>query len=156
LIELKKDFNDEITYIASDYTEDFGWNKTEEKKEDKDKKYAGIEIFLDEMKYIGIPSPSITKLGITAHYANIINYNFCDKKCLLFSGNMSKFSSLHREFEVIKKDVFQKSNFVKYLKENKIDKANIIVKNYRLKPEEISKQFKIKDGGENTIIFFQI
>ena len=32
---------------------------------------------------------------------------------------------------------------------------NIITKNYPLKPEEIKKKYKIKDGGEDYLIFSQ-
>ncbi|MBC7556716.1 MAG: methyltransferase, partial [Chryseobacterium sp.] len=35
------------------------------------------------------------------------------------------------------------------------DFYNIISKNYPLKPEEIKKKYKIKDGGENYLIFTQ-
>ena len=35
------------------------------------------------------------------------------------------------------------------------DKFNIITKNYPLKPEEIKKKYKIKDGGEDYLIFSQ-
>ena len=35
------------------------------------------------------------------------------------------------------------------------EKFNIITKNYPLKPEEIKKKYKIKDGGEDYLIFSQ-
>jgi precorrin-6B methylase 2 len=51
-------------------------------------------------------------------------------------------------FQIIKSIPF--NNFAK---ENKIKKANVVTRNFDLKPEELKKKFKIKDGGE-TYLFF--
>jgi precorrin-6B methylase 2 len=53
-----------------------------------------------------------------------------------------------KRFQIINTILF--SNFAKH---NKVKKANIITRNFDLKPEEIKKKFKINDGGE-TYLFF--
>lgn len=45
------------------------------------------------------------------------------------------------------------TNFNDFPQINKIKTANVITRNFHLKPEEIRKKFKIKDGGENYLYF---
>jgi hypothetical protein len=40
-----------------------------------------------------------------------------------------------------------------FIKENQIKKANIICRNFGLSPEEIKKNLKINDGGNEYLLF---
>ena len=42
---------------------------------------------------------------------------------------------------------------IKYLKEKSIRQANVSVNNFPVKPEEIKKVFRLKDGGEEYFFF---
>ena len=52
------------------------------------------------------------------------------------------------------KDVIEKKTLIgEFSKENEIKKANIICRNFGLSPEEIKKKLKIKDGGDDYLLF---
>nr|MBC7613651.1 hypothetical protein [Pseudopedobacter sp.] len=44
-------------------------------------------------------------------------------------------------------------DFNQFTKSKALAKANVVTRNFNLKPEEIKKQFKIKDGGEDFLFF---
>lgn len=49
--------------------------------------------------------------------------------------------------------VIQTFNFHQFTKSKDLAKANVVTRNFNLKPEEIRKKFKIKDGGEDFLFF---
>ena len=102
--------------------------------------------FSEPLKYLYIPNNSILKSG----GFNSISQKFSLKK-------------LHPNSHFYTSDEL-KSNFPgRTLKVEKIDSKkikkgdfyNIICKNYPLKPAEIKKKYKLKDGGDNYLIFTQ-
>lgn len=102
--------------------------------------------FSEPKKYIYIPNNSVLKSGAF----NLISEKFQLKKLhpnshLYTSGNLiNEFSGrIFEAAEINPKEI------------KKGEKYNIITKNYPLKPEEIKKKYKIKDGGENYLIFSQ-
>ncbi|WDF45168.1 class I SAM-dependent methyltransferase [Chryseobacterium sp. KACC 21268] len=102
--------------------------------------------FSETLKFIYIPNNSILKAGAF----NIISEKFGLKK---LHPNTHFYTSEHkienfpgRILEVEKIDG-------KDLKKN--DQFNIISKNYPLKPDEIKKKYKLKDGGNRYLIFTQ-
>ncbi len=44
-------------------------------------------------------------------------------------------------------------DFSQFTKSKTLSKANVVTRNFNLKPEEIKKKFKIKDGGEDFLFF---
>ncbi|MCD9855287.1 RsmD family RNA methyltransferase [Epilithonimonas sp. JDS] len=102
--------------------------------------------FSETLKFIYIPNNSMLKAGAF----NVISEKFGLKK---LHSNTHFYTSEHkienfpgRILEVEKIDG-------KDLKKN--DQFNIISKNYPLKPDEIKKKYKLKDGGNRYLIFTQ-
>ncbi|KFC20444.1 class I SAM-dependent methyltransferase [Chryseobacterium sp. FH1] len=102
--------------------------------------------FSESLNFLYIPNNSILKAGAF----NIISEKFGLKK---LHPNTHFYTSEHkienfpgRILEVEKIDG-------KDLKKN--DQFNIISKNYPLKPDEIKKKYKLKDGGNRYLIFTQ-
>ncbi len=102
--------------------------------------------FSEPKKHIYIPNNSVLKSGAF----NLISEKFQLKK-LHPNSHLYTSDNLINEFpgrifaaaEINPKEI------------KKGEKYNIITKNYPLKPEEIKKKYKIKDGGENYLIFSQ-
>lgn len=117
---------------------DFEFNFDEEK--------SVVSAFSDVLKFVYIPNNSVLKSGAF----NLISKQFNLKK-------------LHPNSHFYTSDKLVKNFPGRVLKVEKIDSKtiekgssyNIISKNYPLKPVEIKKKYKIKDGGENYLIFTQ-
>ncbi len=60
---------------------------------------------------------------------------------------------LLRTLEIIAQGEFSAKTFAKFLKENKVSRADVVAKDFVMKPEEILKRFKLKEGGGLTLIF---
>jgi hypothetical protein len=60
---------------------------------------------------------------------------------------------LLRTFSVVASGDFAAKSFSKFLHENKVERADVIAKDFPMKPEEILKRFKLKEGGGSTLIF---
>ena len=102
--------------------------------------------FSEPKKYIYIPNNSVLKSGAF----NLISEKFQLKK-LHPNSHLYTSENLINEFSG---RIFEAAEInPKEIKKG--EKYNIITKNYPLKPEEIKKKYKIKDGGENYLIFSQ-
>ena len=102
--------------------------------------------FSESLNYLYIPNNSILKAGAF----NIISEKFGLKKLhpnSHFYTSENKIENFPgRVLEIEKIDA-------KDLKKG--EKYNIVSKNYPLKPDEIKKKYKLKDGGNNYLIFTQ-
>lgn len=102
--------------------------------------------FSETLNYLYIPNNSILKAGAF----NIISEKFGLKKLhpnthfYTSENKIENFPGRVRQIEKIDG---------KELKKN--DQFNIISKNYPLKPDEIKKKYKLKDGGKRYLIFTQ-
>jgi hypothetical protein len=72
---------------------------------------------------------------------------------IYFLGDKLREDFMGRIFRIIHNSEFGKSAFKKYLKQNGILKANIARRNFPLTAEEIRKQYKLTDGGEDYLFF---
>ncbi|MBC7555813.1 MAG: RsmD family RNA methyltransferase, partial [Chryseobacterium sp.] len=99
-----------------------------------------ISQFSEALQYLYIPNKSILKSGAF----NIISQQF-DLKKLHPNSHFYTSDELKPNFpgRILKVEKMDSKNI------KKGDFYNIISKNYPLKPEEIKKKYKIKDGGEN-------
>lgn len=97
-------------------------------------------------KYIFIPNNSVLKSGAF----NLVSEKFNLKK-------LHQNTHIYTSEKLIKNfpgRIFEAEEInPKEIKKG--DKFNIITKNYPLKPEEIKKKYKIKDGGQYYLIFSQ-
>ena len=97
-------------------------------------------------KYIYIPNNSVLKSGAF----NLVSEKFNLKK---LHQNTHIYTS-EKLIEDFPGRIFDAEELnPKEIKKG--EKFNIITKNYPLKPEEIKKKYKIKDGGEDYLIFSQ-
>lgn len=97
-------------------------------------------------KYIFIPNNSVLKSGAF----NLVSEKFNLKK---LHQNTHIYTS-EKVIENFPGRIFEAEELnPKEIKKG--EKFNIITKNYPLKPEEIKKKYKIKDGGEDYLIFSQ-
>ena len=138
LIYLEKTENQpEISCVNLQSNEpDFNFYFSEEK--------AVVVEYTSPQKYLYIPNNSVYKSGA---------FNLISKRY-----NLSKLhQNTHLYTSESKIDVFSGRIFmVEELSPKEIKKGeqyNIITKNYPLKPDEIKKKYKIKDGGEDYLIF---
>lgn len=131
--------NTKITCVNLEYDEpEFSFYINEEKN--------AISEFSESLNFLYIPNNSILKAGAF----NMMSEKFGLKKLhpnTHFYTSESKIENFPgRVLQVEKVDG-------KDLKKN--DQFNIISKNYPLKPEEIKKKYKLKDGGNHYLIFTQ-
>ena len=102
--------------------------------------------FSESSNFLYIPNNSILKAGAF----NIISEKFGLKKL----HPNTHFYTSENKIENFPGRVLQVEKIDgKNLKKN--DQFNIVSKNYPLKPEEIKKKYKLKDGGKNYLIFTQ-
>lgn len=102
--------------------------------------------FSDALQYIYIPNNTILKSGAFNSISNLFNL-----KKLHPNSHFYTSSELLDNFpgRILKVEKIDSKNI------KKGDSYNIISKNHPLKPEEIKKRYKIKDGGESYLIFTQ-
>ena len=140
LVYLKKTENQpEISCINLQSTEpEFHFNLDDEK-------HCKSEFSIPK-KYIFIPNNSVLKSGAF----NLVSEKFNLKK---LHQNTHIYTS-EKLIEDFPGRIFDAEELnPKEIKKG--EKFNIITKNYPLKPEEIKKKYKIKDGGEDYLIFSQ-
>lgn len=102
-------------------------------------------------KYLYDPNTSILKAGAFKTICEYYPLNKIAANTHLYTSEQLINSFPGRTFEVIDAEV-NKKTIKKLLPDAK---ANVLTKNYPLKPEELKKQLKIKDGGEYFIVGFR-
>lgn len=111
--------------------------------------------FSEVKKYLYEPNKAISKAHLIDEVANKfllakIDYNlsFLTSDELVSSND----SNIFRKFEVLHFDKFSLKQFQSFLKKKQIERAEIIVKHFKMTADEIRKRLKIKEGGESVII----
>ena len=111
--------------------------------------------FSEVKKYLYEPNKAISKAHLIDEVANKfllskIDYNlsFLTSDELVNEDD----SNIFRKFEVLHFDKFSLKQFQSFLKNQKIERAEIIVKHFKMTADEIRKRLKIKEGGESVII----
>lgn len=106
-------------------------------------------------KYLYEPNKAISKAHLVDEVAakfslSKIDYNlsFLTGDDLVAIGD----SNIFRKFEVLHFDKFSLKQFQVFIKKEKIERAEIIVKHFKMTADEIRKRLKIKEGGELIII----
>ena len=108
-----------------------------------------------EPLYFFEPNASIIKANLSANYAESLGLKMLAENSHFFVGKSMSNNFMGRTFRIIHTCIFSKSYLTNYLKENKINKANISRRNFPINEAEIAKQFNIKDGGEEYLFFTQ-
>lgn len=107
----------------------------------------------EEQKYFFEPSASLIKSGLTGEYASNKGFSSIFEGSLYYTASVEPKELMGRWFKIIGKMQFSGSVFKKYLSETGISQANISCRNFPLKPEEIKKNYKLKDGGDDYFFF---
>ena len=107
------------------------------------------------LAYVCEPDKAISRSGLLGAYASQYDLRRLAITNSYLTGIKADMEAA-RIFRV--KQIFQISlkNLKQELKKLNIDRAEILAKNYLIKPEEIYKHLKIKEGGEYTLIFVVI
>ena len=102
--------------------------------------------FSEALKFLYIPNNSILKSGAFNSISTRFNLKKLHPNSHFYTSNelIADFPGRSLKVEKVDSKSIKKGDFY-----------NIISKNYPLKPEEIKKKYKIKDGGENYLIFTQ-
>ncbi|MHA6727648.1 THUMP-like domain-containing protein [Chryseobacterium sp. A301] len=103
-------------------------------------------IYGEPKEYIYIPNNALLKSGAFSHIANVFGLEKLAKNTHLYTS-----TRLVKDFpgRVLRMEITDPSKLPKG------SQFNIISKNHPLKPEEIKKKYKLKDGGVNYLIFTQ-
>lgn len=106
-------------------------------------------------KYLYEPNKAISKAHLIDEVAlkfslSKIDYNlsFLTSDELVSTDDKNIF----RKFEVLHFDKFSLKQFQAFLKKQQIERAEIIVKHFKMTADEIRSRLKIKEGGESVII----
>jgi len=107
-------------------------------------------LFKDKKQIIFEVDKAITRAKLADSLANFHNIEKIDLRgAYLFSDKLIEGPGRNLKVILFNKTSFK--NFSKEIKDIKIDRAEVIAKNYYLKPEEIRKKLKLKEGGDYVI-----
>jgi hypothetical protein len=109
--------------------------------------------------YIYEPNKAISKAHLVDELAAEYGLKKLNPRLAFLSGGLlvaGDKPGLFRIFKVRNCQEFSARNFQAFLKENKIDRADILAKEFPLGPEEILKKFKLREGGGLTFIFLTL
>lgn len=104
-------------------------------------------------KYFYEPAGCIIKAGLTDAYASKLGLKKISKGGVYLLGEERVPEFMGRVFRVIHGSSFGKSLFKDYLKQNRIQKANTARRDFPVSADEIKRQYKISDGGEDYLFF---
>lgn len=106
-----------------------------------------------QANYFFEPHPVIIKAGLSKIYATSIGLNQIAPESAFYLGANLPSSFMGRAFRILAKEDFSKATLKEYLKRHKLKQANVTRRNFILSTDDIRKQFKLKDGGEEYLFF---
>jgi hypothetical protein len=104
-------------------------------------------------KYIYEPNKAIIKAHLITEIAASIGVRRLDDNLAYLSGNNLVVHPYARVFEVLSYTIFSKKATMQMLKENRIERVNIMTRRFPVEITELFKIFKLKEGGEFFLIF---
>jgi hypothetical protein len=104
-------------------------------------------------KYFYEPAGCIIKAGLTDAYSAKLGLKKISRGGVYLLGEERVPDFIGRVFRVIYGSSFSKSLFKDYLKRNRIQKANTAKRDFPVSADEIKRQYKISDGGEDYLFF---
>jgi len=104
-------------------------------------------------KYFYQASSAIVKAGICNDYGKRLDLMSLSMHSPYFVGDSELNNFMGKRFDIIHVLNFSKNTFKDFLKTNNITKANVSRSQFPISPEEIKKQFQIKDGGSDYLFF---
>lgn len=110
-------------------------------------------------KYLYEPNRAVSKAHLVNELAIAYKLSRINFHLPLLSGDSLTAADkpgLFRIFEILHQDKFSLKRLQVYLKQEKIDRAEIMAKHFYLKPEELRSRLKLKEGGDLVIILLLI
>ncbi|MBN2854594.1 hypothetical protein JXK06_03655 [Patescibacteria group bacterium] len=121
-----------------------------------DKGYLEVQSEIEEgqPKFLFEPDKAFIKSGLSEEWAQENNLKKVDLSAR-YLGSDKKIKGPGRTLETIFLEEISLRDLKKELTKRKIERAEISAKNHFLKPDEIRKKLKLKEGGEFVIIFIE-
>lgn len=101
------------------------------------------------------PDAALIKSGLDEYYFNEIGWNKCGPNARFYTGFTIPPDFAARCFELKQVFEFKPTLFKSLLKELKITQAHIKCRDFPLKPDDLKKRFKLKDGGVDYFFFYK-
>ena len=98
-------------------------------------------------------SSAIVKSGLSSAYGKSLELLSLSIHSSYFVSEIKIDEFMGRRFELVKAFAFSKKSLNEYLKINNIIKANVSRSQFPMSPDEIKKQFQIRDGGDEYLFF---
>jgi hypothetical protein len=98
-------------------------------------------------------SSAIVKAGLCQEYGKSLELLSLSIQTSYFVSNSKLDDFMGRRFDIVKAFAFSKKSLKEYLKTNNIIKASVSRNQFPVSPEEIKKQFQIRDGGDEYLFF---
>lgn len=98
--------------------------------------------------------PAIAKANLGVAYAEKLGNKILIKNGLYQISQNEVTPFMGRKFRLLVLTPFNNKNFNRYLKENNITQANLSCRMFRYTPENLKKEFKLRDGGADYFFFF--
>lgn len=142
---IDKDFTGEAqiicTAIGAITKQSFSFKLSEEKK-------LNMESYSEPLKYLYEPDVALLKAGCFKQICKAFEVEKLHQNTHLYTSENIAEGFIGKTFQinsVVDYKIFMKENLVK--------KANVISKNFPLKPEELKKRHKLSDGGKEFLFF---
>ena len=106
-------------------------------------------------KYLYEPNKAISKAHLIDEVATKFSLSKIDYNLSFLTGDElvnANDKNIFRKFEVLHFAKFSLKQFQSFLKKQQIERAEIIVKHFKMTADEIRSRLKIKEGGESVII----
>jgi predicted O-methyltransferase YrrM len=101
-----------------------------------------------------LPNAPLIKSGLCRYYAENLSLQSLSKNGLVLKGNLIFDHFMGRQFAIIAEMPYNLKQFLAYLKDYNIKKANVIKKEFPYEVAAIRKLFKLDNGGTDYLIFY--
>lgn len=112
-----------------------------------------VSSFNNDGVYLFEPDKTIIKAGLSANYANSLGLSILGPQTHFYVSDQYRNNFQGRVFEIVEKMAYKPRIISAYLKDNKIDRADITIRNFRETTAEIRERFKLKQTGGHYLCF---
>ncbi|QNL49892.1 hypothetical protein H8S90_24895 [Olivibacter sp. SDN3] len=114
----------------------------------KEQEENAVVRYTNPKKYLYEPDASLLKAGCFKYLANFFHLEKLQKHTHLYTSAHLNSTFMGRTFEVLSFETY-----AAFKKRKERQQANISTRNFPLKPEEIKRKHRIKDGGDSYLFF---
>ena len=107
-----------------------------------------IDTYSDPLNFIYVPDVALLKAGCFKLITRDFKVHKLQQHTHIYTSNTINSTFPGRKFKLI--EVW---SYGEFLKQRKFKQANIICRNFPIKPEDIKRRLKLKDGGEEYLLF---